>query len=127
MTVNELGGRSSKLFVENVNNSGVYQTTIFNLPNMVFEKTYPNSSNMHRQNLGYAGEKFYFKNVPQKLLEIYNPNHTLWKSIRIPVPTNGGSTRTFDPVFFADDKIFDTDSLVEFVFSFDIGTGYGLV
>ncbi len=126
LTINELAGRPAKLFIENHESYDSYKTTIYSLPNMFFEKTYNNASNLHRQKFSYAGEVYYLKNTPQKRIEIYYPNHTLWKSIPLPVPSNGGSTYNYDPVFFADDKIFNADSLVEFAFSYDIGLGYGL-
>ena len=126
LTVNELAGSSTKLFVENRDFYDNYKTFIFSSPNMLLEKIYDKASNMHRQRFGHAGEKYYFKNVPQKYILIYNPNHSIWASIPLPVPTNGGSTYNNDPVFFADDKIFDADTLVEFAFSYDIGLGYGL-
>ncbi len=129
LTVNELAGSPTKLFVENRDNESVwsikYQTTVFTLPNMINKKTYLNASEMHRQKFGYAGEKMYFKNASLKRLEIYNANDTLWKSIIIPSPSNG-TLFPYDPVFFADDKIFDSDTLVEFAFSYDRGLGYCL-
>ena len=124
MTINELAGSSTKLFVENRDNDYIYQTIIFGLPNMVFEKSYPNASEMRRQRFGYAGEKLYFKNALLKRLEIYHPNYMLWKSIPLPFPSNGTSTNASDPIFFADDKIFDADSLVEFIYSYNLSSGY---
>ena len=125
LTINELVNSPTKIFVENRDNYSSYKTTIYGLPNMIFEKTYTNASNMHRQRFGHAGERYYFKNVPQKRIEICNTNH-ICRSIPIPVPPNGGSTTDNDPVFFADDKIFDADTLVEFAFSYDLGSNYGL-
>ena len=125
LIVNELAGSSTKLFVENSNNFYSYQTTIYGLPNMVFEKSYPNASEMRRQRFGYAGEKLYFKNAPLKRLEIYNPDYKIWKSLIIPSPSNG-TLYPYDPVLFADDMIFDSDTLVEFAFSYDRGLGYCL-
>ena len=126
LTVNELAGSSTKLFVENRDNESVwtnkYQTTVFDLPNMVNVIVYPNASEMHRQRFGYAGEKLYFKNASQKRLQIYNPDNKIWKSLVIPSPSNG-TLFPYDPVFFADDKIFDNDTLVEFAFSYDRGLG----
>ena len=124
LTVNELAGSSTKLFVENRDNDYIYQTIIFGLPNMVFEKSYPNASEMRRQRFGYAGEKLYFKNALLKRLEIYHPNYMLWKSIPLPFPSNGTYTTANDPIFFADDKFFVSDSLVEYIFSYQLSSGY---
>ena len=130
LTINELAGSSTKLFVENRESNYIYssnyQTTIFALPNIVFEKTFPNASEMRRQRFGYAGEKLYFKNALLKRIEIYNPNYSVWKIRSLYVPSNGGTTYSYDPLFFADDKIFNADTLVEFTYSYNIGAGYGL-
>ena len=124
LTVNELAGSSTKLFVESRESDNVYQTIIFGLPNMVFEKSYPNASEMRRQRFGYAGEKLYFKNALLKRVEIFNPNYMPWKSIPLSFPSNGTSTYAVDPIFFADDKIFVADSLVEILFSYQLSSGF---
>jgi hypothetical protein len=118
ITVNELIDRPTKLFFEKQEADYTYSTTVYGLPNMVLEHTYRNASNFHRQIFGYAGEVYYFKNTPDKRLEIYNTNHSLRKSIPLAVPTNGGWTTDTDDYFFADDKMFNTDTLVEVVFSY---------
>ena len=61
-----------------------------------------------------------------KRIEIYNPNYSIWKNRPLYVPSNGGTTYSYDSLFFADDKIFNADTLVEFTYSYNIGTGYGL-
>lgn len=118
ITVNELIDRPTKLFLEKREADYTYSTTVYGLPNMVLEKTYPKASNFHRQIFGYKGEVYYFKNTPDKKLEIYYPNHSLWKSMPLAVPTNGGWTTDYDSYFFADDKMFNADTLVEVVFSY---------
>lgn len=119
ITVNELNGRPTKLFFEKREVDYTYSTTVYGLPDMVLEKTYPKASNFHRQIFGYKGEVYYFKNIPDKRLEIYDMNHNrLCEPISLVVPTNGGSMTDSDDYFFAEDKIFNTDSLVEVVFSY---------
>ena len=126
ITVNELLDRPTKLFFEKREADYAFSTTVFSLPDMVLEKTYMNASNFRRQIFGYAGEVYYFKNAPDNRLEIYYKNHSRWKSIPLAVPTNGGFTSDFDPYFFADDKIFNADTLIEVVFSYDM-RGYDQV
>jgi hypothetical protein len=118
ITVNELINRPTNLFFEKQEANGTYSTTVYGLPNIILEKIYPKASNFHRQIFGFAGEVYYFKNTPDKRIEIYYPNHNLLKSKPLAVPTNGGYTTDYDPYFFADDKMFNADSLVEVVFSY---------
>jgi hypothetical protein len=118
ITVNELNDRPTKLFWEKREADYTYSTTVYGLPDMVLEKTYPKASNFHRQIFGYKGEVYYFKNTPDIRLEVYYPNHTLCKSIPLAVPSNGGWTTDNDWDFFADDKMFNADTLIEVVFSY---------
>jgi hypothetical protein len=120
ITVNELINRPTKLFFEKREADYTYSTTVYGLPDMVLEKTYPKASNFHRQIFGHKGEVYYFKNTPNKRLEVYYPNHSLYKSMLLAVPTNGGYTTDYDPYFFADDRMFNSDTLVEVVFSYDM-------
>jgi Secretion system C-terminal sorting domain len=121
ITVDELINRPTKLFFEQQEANGTYSTTVYSLPNMVFEKTYPKASNFHRQIFGHKGEVYYFKNTPEKKLQIYDTNHNSYPPIPLAVPINGGSTYDDDPFFFADDKMFntdDSDTSVKLVFSY---------
>jgi Secretion system C-terminal sorting domain len=125
LIVNEIKGSSDILLVENRNNTG-WTSSVFDLPNMVFRKNYENASELTRRKFSYAGEKFYFKNGRLNLVEIYNLDHSLYKRIAIPLYANGGYTDLTDSNFFADDKIFNSDSLIEFAYTYNIGAGYGL-
>jgi hypothetical protein len=121
----EIGSLATKMLV--VTNRPEYATKVYSLPSMNLENTYLGVSYLWRQVFGHAGEKYYFKNNGKKLLEIYNPNHTVWKKIPIPVPTNGGSLHTENDGFYADDNTFNDDLLVEFVFTYIISRGYCIV
>ncbi len=121
ITVNELIDRPTKLFFEKQEANGTYSTTVYGLPDMVLEKTYMKASNFHRQIFGYKGEVYYFKNTPDKRLEIYYPNHSLCKSIPLAIPVSSSSRISEDdPYFFADDKTFNADISVEVVYSYNM-------
>lgn len=124
LTVNELAGSPTKLFVENGYNDKNRKTSIFTLPNMILDTAYNNASEMRRQRFGYAGEKYYFRKLNPNKVEICNANYQHWKSIPIDVPTNALTYK--DPTFFADDKVFNADSSVEFMFKYNHGLGEGL-
>lgn len=128
LTVNELVGSPTKLFVEH----GQYyydgsnlKTSIYSLPSLVLDTTFINASDMRRQKFSYAGEKFYFKNRETNSLEIYNPNYTRWKpAIKIHKIRN--ELNYPDPVFFADDKTFNADTSVECMFTYWHANGWPL-
>lgn len=129
LTVNELVGNPTKLFVEH----GLYyydgsdlKTSIYSLPSLVLDTTFVNAGDMRRQKFSYAGEKFYFKNRVTNSLEIYNPNYTRWKpSIKIHNIRN--ELNCSDPSFFADDKTFNADTLVECMFTYWHANGWDLI
>jgi Secretion system C-terminal sorting domain len=120
ITVSELVGSQNKLLVKSSGNMFRYSMKIYSLPERVLEKVYSNVSNFRRQRFGYAGERYYFKDSDNKLLELYDANHTRLAPVRLAVPQNGGYTSDYDPYFFADDKIFNADSLIEVIFSYDM-------
>ena len=122
LTVSELVGSPAKLIAEKNDGNGNYSTEVWSLPNGVLEKTFQNASNFHRQRFGYAGEVYYFKSTDKKLLEVYKPNFDTFRLVHLAVPTHGGSTSDYDPYFFADDKMFNSDSLIEVVFSYDFNS-----
>jgi Secretion system C-terminal sorting domain len=123
LNVNELPGSSAKLFAE----SGNYEhqkTAIFSLPNMILDTTFDYAGDMQRRKFSYAGEKFYSKNRNTNFLEIFNPNYTRWKSFKIHNTRNELNIR--DDIFFADDRIFNADTLVECMLTYWHGNGWPL-
>ena len=123
LTVNELSGSPTKLFVE----SGDYnrqKTAIFNLPIMVLDTIFDYAGDMQRRKFSYAGEKFYFKNRNTNFLEILNADYTRWKAFKIHKTRNELMIK--DDIFFADDGIFDADTLVECMLTYWHGNGWPL-
>lgn len=56
--------------------------------------------------LALSGNKFYVMDVPAAQCRIYNTNHTLWKTINLPVPANN---YLYD-VKFISENLFTTDN-----------------
>ncbi len=130
LTVNELAGSPTKLFVEQgqyYQDGSNFKTSIYSLPSMVLDTTFINASDMRRQKFSYAGEKFYFKNRAANLLEIYNPDYTLWRGKIIKIHNIRNELNCPDPIFFADDKTFNADTLVECMFTYWHANGWNLV
>ncbi len=100
----------------------LFSTFIFfgqiNLEHTYFE------SNVQRINLEYSGEKYYvFKNSTNELL-LYNSDHTLWKTIVLPV---FGSNQFIPIIIFnVSDTLVNSDSNVEVIYSYynNISTSY---
>ena len=120
LTVNELAGSSTKLFVEK-GNYDHQKTSVFSLPNIILDTTFDYASDMQRRKFSYAGEKFYFKNRNTNFLEIFNPNYTRWKSFKIHNTRN--ELKIKDDIFFADDGLFTSDSSVGCMVTYWHGNG----
>lgn len=58
-------------------------TRVFHLPDMVLEHAYPEY--MGRFKLEISGEKYYAPLASQNAVTLYNGDHSLWKSIALPV------------------------------------------
>jgi hypothetical protein len=121
LTVNELEGSSTKLFVENKENPLNHTTSILSLPSMLRDTIYINARDMRREKFSHAGEKYYFKKIKPNQIEICNTNFKNYKTVPIPIANN--TLNSPDPAFFADDKLFNTDTLIEFRFSYHQGAG----
>ena len=129
LTVNELAGSPTKLFVEQGQyymDGSNFKTSIYSLPSMVLDTTFINASDMRREKFSYAGEKFYFKNRLANFLEIYNPNYIRWKPA-IKIHNIRNELNWPDPTFFADDKTFNADTSVECMFTYWHANGWPLV
>jgi hypothetical protein len=70
-----------------------------------------------RVNLGISGEKYYLYNRSNSNLEVYNDDHTLWKSILLEIPFWGSSPNP-TTVFHVSDNIFNSDPDIEIVYGY---------
>lgn len=88
---------------------------------VTLEHTYNYSASLVEfETLGY---KYYLMDVPNAQCRIYNMDHSLYKSINCPVPSG---CYLFD-VKFLSEKLFDTDSGIELLYSwykYNAGSDY---
>ena len=121
---NEIEGLRTKLFVTTFEgNLGEYITKVYGLPSLNLENTYFRAYRLHRKKFGYAGEKYFYKDSKVKRMQIYNANHSYWKSVNLAwFPSI--SLDDFDTYTDADDNLFTKDSLVEVTFSYASGQNY---
>jgi len=77
-----------------------------------------------RVKLGFSGEKYYVHNLENNRLDLFNADHTLWKSINTPIPAAG----YFAGISHVSDNIINNDENVEVAYSFfqngDVGGTY---
>jgi hypothetical protein len=121
----EIDGLPTKMFITtNESNLSEYTTKVYSIPNFQWEMVYFRAYSLNRKKFGYAGEKYFYKDIVGKRMQIYNPNHTLWKSIYLgfqeKIVLNRNETYTH-----VDDNIFVQDSLVEVSFSYSISDDFG--
>ena len=82
------------------------------------ENTYPASSNnvqVFLTRLTKSGYKYAFADAVNNTLKLYNMNHSLFKTMSVPVPN--GYSIYFGPAFVSD-SLFNTDANVEYAVSF---------
>ena len=65
-------------------------SNVYQIPSLTLEHSYP--SLMSRIKLENSGEKYYTSENPTtNFIKVYNPDHTLWKSIFLDIPFDFGS------------------------------------
>lgn len=70
----------------------------------------------YRTKFGFSGEKYFLLNRSTRDVEIYHTDHTIWKTIHLPIPPN---VFVLNLNFVSDDKI-NSDNLVEIGFSYSL-------
>lgn len=75
-----------------------------------------NNGHIKRVNLEYSGEKYYLlKNNSNELL-FYNSDHTLWKTIILPI--SGGSQLAPNKIFHVSESLINPDTNLEVIFGY---------
>ena len=98
-------------------NSYSFRTTVYNVPNIQVDTIYFDAYYLHRKKFGYAGEKYFYKDVANHKMLIFNANHSLWKKIELKWSGNINMDDS-DIYTDADDNVFSKDSLVEVIYSY---------
>ncbi len=87
--------------------------TSFSYGQLTLEHSYSTNGVSHNGNFfntQIASHYYTFNNI-SNIMNIYNENHTLFKAVNIP----GNSGFKITTVLFATDKLFNLDSLIEFI------------
>ena len=117
LTVDFIEGLENKLMAT-LNNATVntsFSTNVYQLPSLTLENAY--ESEVTRVKLENSGEKYHTSNellTPQA--KIYNSNHTLWKTISLPLPTN--ELYKITTINSLSENKIDSDALVELSYSY---------
>lgn len=85
-----LDGCETKLMATLRLPSSASYSNVYQIPSLTLEHSYP--SLMARIKLENSGEKYYTSENPTtNFIKVYNPDHTLWKSIFLDIPFDFGS------------------------------------
>lgn len=89
----------------------------------VLEHSYTGGSHFQSVTLEGEGDKYYLWDTTTKTVKIFNPDHSLWKTIPSALPSGRGMATLFPP----STKLFDLDNSVEiFYTSYSSGVGSDL-
>lgn len=109
--LNEISGLSDKLITENATSTIV--SKVYSMPGLALESTYT-EGNVNRIKLENSGEKYYLLDKVNNNAKVYNPNHSLWKTVSLPKPINASYT---DIDVISETKI-NPDAIVEVGYSY---------
>jgi len=87
--VDKISGLSNKLIVVFYDLTYLFSSKVYTLPSLAVEGAYGDGE-VVRVKLENAGEKYYIGDVLTNQAKLYNADHTLWKTINLPV-TSGAS------------------------------------
>ncbi|HQQ93978.1 MAG TPA: T9SS type A sorting domain-containing protein [Bacteroidia bacterium] len=76
---------------------------------ITLENTYPVSINPSVVKLQQAGYKYVFVDMPNAQIRLYNPNHSLYKTITVP-----SISANSKQVFALSDQLFNSNGLIEY-------------
>lgn len=97
-------------------------TAIIGKAQLTFENAYINFTGVSVCHLEGIGYKYYTVEYDSLKLNLYNDNHSLWKSIDLKVPSGG----SLSGVNYPSTMLFDLDPGIEFLVYYNIPCGAGL-
>lgn len=120
--ISKLEGLPNKLIANtftNSNSTESYGTQVYSLPNLMLEHTYEGI--IFRAKLEISGEKYYNAlignfnplNATSYQADIYNFDHTIWKTVSLPAPDEYWSISN---IYLSETK-FDSDSQLELTYT----------
>lgn len=117
LSINNIEGLQNKLIVDILVISGTSSssTSVYDLPSLLLENAY--DSQVTRVKLENSGEKYYTSSpLLSYQAKIYNSNHTLWKTIDLPLPS--GTTYQVTNVNNLSESKIDSDALIELSYNY---------
>lgn len=115
LQISSLEGLDDKLIAENTINY-VNSTNVYNLPSLTIENAY--QSQVKRVKLENSGEKYYtFASLLNNQAKIYNSNHTLWKTINLPLV----QIENNPIVNILSETMIDPNAIIELAYTFNTG------
>jgi hypothetical protein len=108
LKIDEQVGQSTKII-----SSSTTESKVYNVPDLVLEHTFSNID-VKRINLETSGLKYYTFDITTGIVNIYNIDYTIWKSVVLNKPTG----YSFSGIQFISENQVNSDNLIE------IGFGY---
>lgn len=109
--LDEIPGLSDKLITENIISNPI--SKVYSLSDLTLENTYTEGT-IKRIKLENSGEKYYVLDKTNQNTKIYNPNHSLWKTITLPKPSNA----KYGDIGIISENQINTDDLMEIGYSY---------
>jgi hypothetical protein len=119
LVINSIDGLADKLIAEVPTNDLRYNTYVYTLPSLSLEKAYDGA--VSRIKLENSGEKYFTSYYPvNNQVQIYNNNHTLWKTINLSTGSPFLSNNVTNVSSVSESKI-NPDTSIEVMYTY--GTG----
>ena len=112
-TLNKIPGLPGKLITKNT--LSLPLSKVYSLPELNFEKAY-NTGDINRINLENSGEKYYLLNKSTNQVQLYNADHSEWKTVNLSKP--GNAVYTEPGINFMSEKQINGDGLLEIGYSY---------
>lgn len=118
VALSKIQGQTTKLISKNTNFDTI--SKVYAIPGLTLEHIYTNG-NIKRIQLETSGEKYYLLNTIANTVEVYNQNHSLWKTIDVPKPID--AFYGFRGINFISENQINSDNLLELSYSYYIDNG----
>lgn len=95
------------------------EKNVYSLPGLALEHTYATTGVVYRTVLENSGEKYYYLDAASGQAKLFNPDHSVWKSVNLPKPVDG----TYTSVSFISETAVNADAQLEVGYSYYTNTG----
>ncbi|MCB9081949.1 MAG: T9SS type A sorting domain-containing protein [Lewinellaceae bacterium] len=111
LVVDQLEGQPQKLIATLYGST--FSSQIYNVPDLQLERTYPNGT-VKRVLLSTGGPKYVVANQINNSADLFNTDHSPWKSVPAPVPAE----TTLSTIFFVSEQIINPDPQLEIGYNY---------